>query len=329
MAFNSFHKRVLASVLWMASLNACLETKPTLTVDLIGKGLPSYAFARTNYTECPYQYLSYRSVEWLDPQFVIVAFSTSPSCSKGPEILRGNLRLITFDLNGSVVRSTDVPYDTVGSNVVSLLVHDGVWIGPDRRVIVEVPGSHLKAQPSSRDKVLVLSTELSLEQEIDTDYHQTYYDAIRFEGVTADRQSVLFSTSESAVGRQRKCLLFRGKPLKQIGSCQPQDLDDLDLSAQYHRSDLFPKDYSVVFAGMSTDGRRASLFGVKKGGFFGLCDLISTFCPSSGRLVVFETAANHPLLVRTLPVDGRAALSPSGAHLAVLENDRLEVFSLP
>ena len=85
-------------------------------------------------------------------------------------------------------------------------------------MIIELPGSHLKAQPNSRKRVVVLSPDLVLAQEIDTDSHDNYWDRINFGGTTADRGQVLFWSSDGGVGHQRKCFIYTGIPLKQTGT---------------------------------------------------------------------------------------------------------------
>jgi hypothetical protein len=329
-AIFSFLTQALVATFWMGSLPSAAETKPSLTVDLVATGMPADQPEESSYKTCPYQYLGYRSVQWLDTQRILVAFNTSPYCALKEGIQAGTLRLIVFDLNGNLLHSADVSYDAGAGLGVLLIAHDGIWIGPNQTVIVEIPGSHLKAQPSSRDKVLVLSSELSPEQEIDTDSHQTYYDGIHFAGVGADRHAVLFWSSDGGIGHDRKCLLFSGMPLKPDGACTPQDLDELDPSVQYQRPALLPKGYQIrAFAGSSMDGGRVTLFGVKEGGLLGGCDLFGKLCPSHGILITFETATNQLIFKMKLPLSGRAAISPSGKHLALLQNNRLEIFPLP
>lgn len=321
---------LLCALWWAASAGAVAATPPVLSVDLLTKGMHADSSEGKSYKTCPYQYFGYRAVEWLDAQQILVAFSTTPHCATKEGILTGKVRLVTFSLDGRPLHSTDLPYDAGEGLGVRMIQHDGVWIGPGRSVIVEVPGSRLKAQPNSRDKVVVLSSELSSEQEIDTDSHEAYYDGIHFAGVTGDHQAVLFWTSDGVIGHARSCLVFNGKPLKQMGTCLPQDLESLDPTADYKFSVLLPKNYQVrAFAGRSMHGERISLFAVKEGGFLGACDIVAKFCPSDGELIVFDTNTNRPVLRRRLPLSGRAALSPTGKHLAVMENNRLEVFPLP
>jgi hypothetical protein len=326
---SRFPKGILiCALLWIGSLCTAAEPKPTLTIDLLAKGLPVDAFKRSSYKECPHQYRGYRTVQWIDAQRLLVGFNTSPDCAKKEGILAGVLRLVVFDLKGDALHSVDISYDAGSGIGIRLIQHDGVWIGPDQTVVVEIPGSRLKAQPNSRDRVVVLSSDLSLEQEIDTDSHENYWDGLHFAGTTADHHEVLFWTSDGVKGHEQKCLLYSGKPLKQAGTCAPEDLHRPDPPAEYRQSTLLPKGYQVVtLAGSSTDGGRVSLLGVKGEG--GLCDIFGKSCRSSARLIVLDTATNRLIFGMGLALDGRAALSPAGKYIAAMENNRIEIFSLP
>jgi hypothetical protein len=104
-------------------------------------------------------------------------------------------------------------------------------------------------------------------------------------------------------------------------------LDAPLIPNEYSHSKFFPSPYEIrAFAGRSQDGRRAALFGVK---LKTSCDNFGWFCPSSGKLVVFESPAERLIFERKLPTDGRAELSATGKHLVIVENSRLEIFSLP
>ena len=210
---------------------------------------------------------------------------------------------------------------------IPALEHDGIWIGPNKTIVVEIPGSHLKVQPNSRNKVVVLSSDLAVVQEIDTDSHENYWDRINFGGITNNRAQALFWSSDGGVGHERKCFIYTGNPLKQTGTCAEKDLDQPDPPAEYSQSSLLPKGYEVrAFAGKSMDGARASLFGAKKSA---VCDNFGKFCPTRGELIVFDPRTKKQLFVTSFPLSGRAALSPTGNHVAVIENDRLEIFELP
>src|SRR6266852_2668114 len=324
----SVRKRFLVcALLWVGSVLGAAKTKPILIIDLLARGMPPESSEGNSYKTCPYQYRGYRSVRWLDAKQILVAFNTSPDCAKKEGILSGALRLVTFDLNGGLQHSADISYDAGDGIAIRLIQHDGIWVGPGRTVIVEIPGSHLKAQPTSRDKIAIFSPELSLDQEIETDSHQIYYDGMHFAGVTADHEAIRFWTSD---GRGRKCLLFSGTPLKQTGTCSRSDVDMAEISVEYRQSAQMPKSCAVIaFAGRSTDGGTARLFAVNDmGTMSGFCELFGRFCPSHGELIVFDTATNRLVFNMRLPLAGRAALSPTGKHLAVLENNRVEIFSL-
>jgi len=308
---------------WCGSTNG--QIKQVVSIDLTVAGLPADAFTQKSYKECPYQYFGYRSVEWLDAQRLLVAFNTSPECAVKEGLLAGSLRLATFDMQGNMLHSADTEYDAGNGIGVRIIGHGGIWIGPRQTVIVEVPSPHLKTLPHSHDRVLAFSEELIQIQEIDSDDHARIGDGIHLAGVSPDRQRVLFWTANHEKAREQTCLSYSSVPMTNAEACSPQDLDAIDPEPDM---DVVPKGYEFrAFPGTSTDGLRSSIFAVKNESAF--CEVFGKFCPSKGRLVVFETNTKRALIQKDLPLNGRAALSLDGRRLAVLEQNRLKIFVVP
>jgi hypothetical protein len=316
--------------LWASCFLVAAQPKPIVTADLLPKGLPAdfkgYSF------NCPYHYPGYYSLQWIDRERVLVAFSTSPICGKKVGSISGVLRLITFDLRGNMVRSADVPYDA-GTGTIYVepdLRHDGVWIGPEQSLLVEFRGGYSKTQPNSRGKILVLSSELLPQQEIETYPPRDFYDGIHLERVTPDHHAVLFWTSAGTREKQ-KCLVFSGRPLVQTSGCLQSDLNVTDPSDKYWGSARapLPKGHETLdSAGSTIDGDRVAVMGAKVAGF---CEAWGMFCPSREMLIVFEVVTKRVVFRMKLPTDGsaRATLSTDGKHIAVVEHERLEIFALP
>src|ERR1700758_896590 len=109
---------------------ACLETKPLISIDLIDKGLPSDFFRKATSSTCPHQYVGYRAVQWVDSDKLLVAFNTVPDCSGRSWRLVGNLKILTYDLQGKMLQSAELHYEAGGGRTAPpALLHDGIWIG--------------------------------------------------------------------------------------------------------------------------------------------------------------------------------------------------------
>lgn len=89
-------------------------------------------------------------VQWLDDQQILVAFTTSPICAKREGPVVGVLRLMTFDTKGSPLQTADIPFDAGEGSDFDDLAHHGIWVGPDKTVLVEFVGHYFKAGPRSR-----------------------------------------------------------------------------------------------------------------------------------------------------------------------------------
>lgn len=296
--------------------SANAQTRNVLSVDLRTISLPTDAFERKGYKNCPYQYFGYRSVEWLDARRLLVAFNTSQSCSLRSGLLAGSLRLAIFNMQGDLQHTTDVGYDAGDGIGVRIVLHGGIWIGPKQTVLVDVPSSRVT---NSRDRVLVFSDELIQIQEMDT------HEGILLEGVSQDRQQMFFSAPNDQVqGGARKCLAYSSVPTTTVEECSPEGLASVPLYPVFN----VPRGFeSRAFPGSSMDGLRSSAFLVRDENAF--CLLFGKSCPSKGELVVFETKTGHVLVKRDLPLDGRAALSLDGQWLALLEGNKLKILSVP
>jgi hypothetical protein len=213
--------------------------------------------------------------------------------------------------------------------------HDGIWIGPQQTILVEIGFIPALDQPKSPGKVVVLKDNLEAVQEIETQSNSTTREygsfthyGIRFMGVTADHRAVLFS-EEAEQKSKEKCLVYTGIPLKQTGECAQGDLASIKLL--FHNPGRFniPSGHEERgdSPGTSSDGSIASIFVTKREN--GLCQLAGTFCPSHGKLTVFETQSKRILFSRTFSVDASLALSPDGRHVAAFTKDKLEILAVP
>jgi hypothetical protein len=238
-------------------------------------------------------------------------------------IVPGNLKLITFDLKGNLLHSANVAYEA-GDGLPGMLIdHDGLWIGPGKSVLIEIPSPHLPALPNSKDRIVVLSDELAPIQEIGTEDAHLW-----LRGVRADRSAVLFSViNQDHSFKRGKCILYIGTPLKQTEGCDTTEVDSLNTEYRKARFYPVPKGYHVDdYPGDTLDGVRSMIF---VDNVNGICDLWGITCPKHGRLIVFETASKRVLLDRSFPFDGRARLSPDGKYVAIFENNSLEILPLP
>ena len=60
-----------------------------------------------------------------------------------------------------------------------------------------------------------------------------------------------------------------------------------------------------------------------------LCEEFARGCSDNGRWIVFDRKSSAPIVNRTFPKNGRAALSPDGTHYASFEAGKLRIYSLP
>jgi len=318
-------RRLVLLLAFSCSLQA--QVKPTHTFELASVGFPAESKEGDSYKTCPYEYVGYRAVRWLDDERVVLAFSTTPWCSMIAGPRSGTLKLVTMNMQGRMLHSTTVEYDAGDGQSSPLTNHDSVWVGPAQTVLVDERGLHLKGHPKANGKLLVFSQELESLQEIDTGDHEAMGDGNYFEGVSQDRAALLFSTSDPAERKQRRCLLYTGAPLRQTGKCSLGELDAMRSPHPLGRA-IVGKNYQVaVDVGSSRDGARSSIIILKNES--SVCVMSGKLCPKSGKVVVFETATSRLLFRNSLPRSGRAALSPDGRRVAILDKGRLEIFELP
>lgn len=301
--------------------------KPAVDVDLLRLGIPVEIFQNHPHRECPFVSEKYGSIGWFDPDRVLVALSTSPYCSKKAAGFAGTLRLMIFDSKGNLIRSKDLTYESKWDYGYSVLHNGGISIGPQGLILVELIACAESGRPQ-RAKVLVLSEDFSVVQEIDTDYHQRYYDRLGYFGVLEDRSAVLFSRWDGVDGHERQCFLYTGVPLHQTGSCKEKELygPTGELPHEYSELRRVVRGWQTSGVEFSQDKRRAGVFAYKEPG---ICDMFGAFCPKNGRWILFDLAANRILKTVNLPIDSLTALSPNGRQLVVLAEGRFRIFALP
>jgi hypothetical protein len=316
--------QLLVFLFLLAPSGAPSETKPTVSIDLMSKGLPSGFFGRYDFGLCRHTYLGYRSVRWISTARLLVAFNTTPDCSRRARRVEGNLRLMTFDLRGIVLNSTDLQYEA-GEGILTTREepeNDGIWIGPQSTVLVNFPGVLLKTS-MSQPRLVIFSPDLLRIQEV------IPKDSIKFEGVTADHNSVVFEDDHPRQSPDRIiCLLYSGTPLVQTGHCPSAKIDEVRLP--HLQGDPFavpvPEGYFAFPIGRSLDGTRVAAFATKESA---LCELAGIFCPSHGKLVVGQKDLKSPLFSIDLSYYGRADVSPDGKYVAVFDKNAVRIFALP
>jgi hypothetical protein len=324
----------LGCLLTVCVCTALSKEGPVVKIDLLRNGLPIDAFNIWAYARCDAPFMGYHAVRWLDAQHVLAAFNTNSLCPKTDSYhVPGNLRLITFDLQGKMLHVMNLAYEA-GLESSEHVPHDGIWIGPGRTIVVESPWIVAAEGPNMNGRVRILSESLDLLQEIETESNSTAKEygtfthyGIHFEGVAEEREAVLFSR-DNGNGRERSCLVYTGTPLSQTSECFPSDLSSV-------KSELRgPKSYPILngyeanddFPGASTDGSRSSVFITREEN--GLCQLAGAFCPLHGKLLVYETQSQRIVFQKEFSVLGRFALSPDGKHVAAFADDKLEIFSI-
>jgi hypothetical protein len=58
------------------------------------------------------------------------------------------------------------------------------------------------------------------------------------------------------------------------------------------------------------------------------CERFNILCSLSGRWTVFDRRSQYPMVSRTFPINGRAALSADGLHYASFESGEFRLYSL-
>jgi hypothetical protein len=83
----------------------------------------------------------------------------------------------------------------------------------------------------------------------------------------------------------------------------------------------------IGVTGVSIDGRRFSFTGA---GEVGICGLFDIWCNQRGQTLVIDVPAYRIVFQQeTSAAGGTSSLSPDGKHLAILDRDKLSVYSVP
>lgn len=110
---------------------------PDVHIRLGSYGLPA-DYARFDGGDCTSHVIGYRSVVWLSPDRVAVAFNTSPSCRvhSDHELTRGVLRLLVFNARGELKTERDLPYAPDGGQEI---IADGeIGQGPGGTLLIRI-----------------------------------------------------------------------------------------------------------------------------------------------------------------------------------------------
>lgn len=264
------HIVVLGFLLSASFYAALAEERPAVSVDLIKNGLPKDFYKSQGHRSCITPYMGYQAIQWLDAERVLVMFNTSAQCPNTDKPhAPGTVRLVLLGLNGDLLRTADFAYV---AGIEESVPHDGLWIGPDKSILIEFPHLPAAGVPNSNGKVRVLNQNLESIQEIETESDETtkqykvftHY-GIHFEGATRDHQGVVFS-KETENGHEGQCLMYTGIPLKQTSECSAEELSLVKAQLQDSGSYPVAKGYEphAEVAGNSIDGSRSSVFVIKK-----------------------------------------------------------------
>jgi hypothetical protein len=134
---------------------------PGVRVSLKADGLPGDFFQPGADTKCSNQIIGYRFVVWLDSQNVAVGFNTNPCFRQSPDRkVDGVLRVLVFDLKGTLKASRDLPYLADGNGEV---VADGEAMpGPEDTLLVRIESVNLDpgGRQESKSGVRLLDVNL-------------------------------------------------------------------------------------------------------------------------------------------------------------------------
>jgi hypothetical protein len=133
------------------SEQAEIGPSPSVQVALKTYGLPEEFFTPGYDTKCASQVIGYRFVVWLDDAHVAVGFNASPNCRQSPDLqVSGSLRLLVFDVRGTLKARRDLPYLADGNGE---LVADGEGMaGPGGTLLVRIESVNLDAQGRNESK---------------------------------------------------------------------------------------------------------------------------------------------------------------------------------
>jgi hypothetical protein len=322
-------KLVLFGLLFCASAVAQQRLTP---INLTKFGYPP-ASKPWNPDACTGPYRGYHGIQWLDDQHLVVIFNTSPVCPRGVEngSIAGSARVVVLTSAGKLEAKRDIPY--VADLWESKTPGSGLAIGPGGTILVIVHGVPWEDVPNADGMVRVFTRDLQPIQDISTEtaattmeYKTFKHFGLHYEGVSVDHKTVVFS-EDTGIGKPQKCLLFAGIPLKQVGSCNTEIIDEqreeFDKDAPYPLSkDVIP----TAFLGRSADLSRSTVFFVADRP---ICDLAGAFCPGKGTLIVYETETKRLLFRRKYPLDAALAFSPDGRKIASFFHNKLEITTVP
>lgn len=153
----------LTSCRWSHASSAEGDIGPSAAVhvSLKSNGLPDEFFLPGHDTECSNRIIGYRFVAWLDDGHVAVGFNTSPNCRLGPDrMVQGELRILMFDLNGTMTAKRDMPYLADGNGE---LVADGEAMpGPGGTLLIRIESVNLdeEGRHESPSSVRLLDSKL-------------------------------------------------------------------------------------------------------------------------------------------------------------------------
>jgi len=148
----------------------------SVRVPLKADGLPDGFFALGATTKCSAQIIGYRFVVWLNSEDVAVGFNTSPNCRQSPDRkVDGVLRVLIFDLKGTLEASRDLSYPADGNGEI---VADGdAMPGPNGTLLVEIQSVNLDPEGKQQSKSVarLLDAKLTDVGEIDQFLDQTTF----------------------------------------------------------------------------------------------------------------------------------------------------------
>jgi len=183
---------------------------PSVRVPLSADGLPRDFFQPGTDTKCSNQVIGYRFVVWLDSQNVAVGFNTSPCFRLSPDRkVDGVLRILIFDLKGTLKASRDLPYLADGNGEV---VADGeAMAGPANTLLVRIESVNLDpdGRQESKSGVRLLDANLKDVAQRDLFLEQT---------TLVDHDVV--TESGSPFGGDHTVSIFGGAGLKEIAHRQ-------------------------------------------------------------------------------------------------------------
>jgi hypothetical protein len=158
--------KAVSAVLASGLLLGCSKAQPDIgappdaRVSLSSHGLPA-DFFQTGSDKCAGQIIGYRFVVWLNNDKVAVGFNISPNCRQSRDRkVDGMVRIVVFDLRGTVVASRDIPYLADGYGE---MVADGeAEAGPGGTLLFRIQSVNLDPQGTSESKSAVLLLDANL-----------------------------------------------------------------------------------------------------------------------------------------------------------------------